>query len=174
MVVDGSATDGDRYIEYLAFVTPGQTGKVGFSSLQVIGSSDAKLKNYVTNTSLTTTLADYATKTYVDDSVKGVKETYLPGVLANYVKSATLAGDTENKITPDTTGNIDIPLALAANIEKGTPAKAGLVMPSTANNQVTVEADGTMTVNTLDVSRLVQVDAVELVLDGGSAGVTNA
>jgi hypothetical protein len=162
MVRDTSTTGSDRYIEYLAFVTPGQTGKVSFSSLAVIGSSDAKLENYVEKK----TLADYATKAYVDEAVRDLEETRLPGVLADYVKSATLGGDSSTKITPDETGNIDIPLALAA--------KAGLVKSSTANNQVKVETDGTMTVNTLDVSRLVQIDAVELVLDGGSAGVTNA
>ena len=46
MVRDNSTTGSDRYIEYLAFVTPGQTGTVGFSELRVIGSSDAKLENY--------------------------------------------------------------------------------------------------------------------------------
>lgn len=178
MVRDNSTTGSDRYIEYLAFATPGQTGKVPFSSLDVIGSSDAKLENYVTKTNLTTTLADtladYATKAYVDGAVRDLEETRLPIVLANYVKSATLAGDTENKLTPDATGNIDIPLALAT--------KAGLVKsapidptdPTKNANKVTVETDGTMTVNNLDVSRLVQFDPVEFVLDGGSAGVVNA
>ena len=166
MVRDNSTTGSDRYIEYLAFVTPGQTGTVGFSELRVIGSSDAKLENYVTKTSLTTTLSKYATKTYVDDAITGVKETYLPGILANYVKSATLGNDSSNKLTPDATGNINIPLALAT--------KAGLVKSSTANNQVAVGADGTMTVNNLDVSRLIQIDTVEFVIDGGSASITNA
>ena len=45
----------------------------------------------------------------------------------------------------------------------------GLVTSSTAENNVAVNADGTMTVNSLNINKLVQTDGEFLVLDGGDA-----
>ena len=45
----------------------------------------------------------------------------------------------------------------------------GLVTSSTAENNVVVNADGTMTVNSLNINKLVQTAGDVLVLDGGDA-----
>lgn len=57
----------------------------------------------------------------------------------------------------------------AADIPIATAEALGVVKSSTAENKVTVESDGTMTVNTLNISKLVQTDGDLLVLDGGNA-----
>ena len=57
----------------------------------------------------------------------------------------------------------------AADIPIATAEALGVVRSSTAENKVTVESDGTMTVNTLNISKLVQTDGDLLVLDGGNA-----
>lgn len=56
------------------------------------------------------------------------------------------------------------------NIPVATAAALGVVKSSAAENGVTVNADGTMTVNTISASKLVQEENEVLVLDGGSAG----
>ena len=170
MVKDVTVETGDRYTEYMYID----------GSYEIIGSSDAKLSDYVTKTALSNELANnYVSNTQFDTKISehttefatnnivpiNNNITRIDEDLLSRVKTITLAGDT-TKLAVDTTGNIDIPLALKE--------KAGLVKSSDANNQVSVGTDGTMTVNSLDVSRLVQVDAVELILDGGSAGATNA
>lgn len=50
-----------------------------------------------------------------------------------------------------------------------TAEKAGLIKSSDKKNQITVEKDGTMTVNTIDATKLFVPDDGELILNGGSA-----
>lgn len=56
--------------------------------------------------------------------------------------------------------SVDIPLATAAHL--------GLVKSSTAENNVSVDTNGVMSVNSLNVNKLVQTEGDTLILDGGS------
>ena len=58
--------------------------------------------------------------------------------------------------------------AIAA-IVIATSTKAGLVLASTAENAINVDATGVMTVNSLNVNKLVQTEGEELILNGGNA-----
>lgn len=85
-------------------------------------------------------------------------------------------------ITSDTTGAAKMNADIAANtaaieaLTQATPkiattTDAGLVMSvvNTVENGVSVAEDGTMSVNSLNVNKLVQTDGDVLVLDGGNA-----
>ena len=50
----------------------------------------------------------------------------------------------------------------------------GVVLGSSGENKVTVETDGTMTVNSLNVDRLVQSEGSYLVLNGGNASLNTS
>ena len=58
---------------------------------------------------------------------------------------------------------VELPLALAS--------KAGLVKSSSAENGVAVAADGTMSVNSVNVNKLVQSEGEYLILNGGGATI---
>jgi hypothetical protein len=61
---------------------------------------------------------------------------------------------------------------IAANAPKvATDTILGLVMSSSAENKVSVATDGTMSVNSVNVNKLVQTSGEFLVLNGGSANV---
>lgn len=57
----------------------------------------------------------------------------------------------------------------AAAPEIATTSVAGLVLASTAENAVNVDETGVMTVNSLNVNKLVQTEGDELILNGGNA-----
>ena len=58
----------------------------------------------------------------------------------------------------------------SVDIKVATEDAAGVVVSSSANNKVSVAEDGTMEVNSLDVSRLTQTE--ELILNGGNSSLT--
>lgn len=60
----------------------------------------------------------------------------------------------------------------SVNIGLATAETAGVVKGSAEENKVKVEADGSMTVNSLNINKLVQTEGEELVLNGGTAGAT--
>jgi hypothetical protein len=60
----------------------------------------------------------------------------------------------------------------AVNIPVASGMMLGVVKSSSAENGVTVNADGTMTVNAISASKLVQDEDEVLVLDGGAAAAT--
>lgn len=71
-------------------------------------------------------------------------------------------------------GSADVEGSVLAMIAASAPGVAtdtvlGLVMSSSAENKVTVAADGTMEVNSVNVNKLVQDEGSVLVLNGGSA-----
>ena len=76
---------------------------------------------------------------------------------ANVIKKIML-GETE--ATPDESKVVTIPAATAAAL--------GLVKSSDAENAVAVAADGVMTVNNINVNKLVQTAGDTLIIDGGS------
>lgn len=55
------------------------------------------------------------------------------------------------------------------NIGLATTSAAGVVVGSADANKVSVGADGTMEVNSLNISKLVQTPGDELILNGGTA-----
>ena len=78
---------------------------------------------------------------------------FITGVSASDGTSFTKAG-----------GVVTIPLA--------TTTALGLVKGSIAENKVAIEADGTMTVNSVNVNKLVQTAGDELILNGGNAALS--
>lgn len=83
------------------------------------------------------------------------------GAQANVIESITIDGEA---LPIDNNKSVELPLALAA--------KAGLVKSSTAENHIAVATDGTMSVNSLNVNKLVQTKDEWLILNGGGAQLT--
>ena len=73
---------------------------------------------------------------------------------------AIKAGETSLQIANKV---VTIPVATASAL--------GLVKGSDAENSVSVSTDGSMTVNSLNVNKLVQTDGEFLILDGGNASI---
>ena len=64
---------------------------------------------------------------------------------------------------PITDKAVDIPIATAEAL--------GVVMSSAAENKVSVGADGTMEVNSVNVNKLTQTEGEFLILNGGSSAI---
>ena len=68
------------------------------------------------------------------------------------------------------------PLAIseqAVNIPIATSSQLGVVLSASGENQVTVGADGTMSVNQVNANTLVQTEGETLILNGGSSASVN-
>ena len=91
------------------------------------------------------------------------KITALEGKAHEHTNKAVLDGITAEKVTSwDSALHAgDIPVATAEAL--------GLVMSSTAENKVSVGADGTMEVNSVNVNKLTQTEGDTLILNGGSS-----
>jgi len=92
-------------------------------------------------------------------------------VLANTAAITKLNGsaDTEGSVL-----NI-VNTAITANAPSvATDTVLGLVLSSTAENAISVASDGKMSVNSLNVNKLVQTTGDTLLLNGGDAEVTAA
>lgn len=98
-------------------------------------------------------LGELSINAIAQDKVIGLTDALAASGKIDVVK----VGGTALTITDKT---VDIPVAGTA---------LGVVKSSTAENGVAVAADGTMSVNTLNVNKLVQTDGEELVLNGGKA-----
>ena len=61
----------------------------------------------------------------------------------------------------------------AVNIPIATTGFLGVVLSSTAENSVTVQPNGAMEVNSINVNKLVQTDGDSLILNGGNAAASN-
>lgn len=61
----------------------------------------------------------------------------------------------------------------AVNIPIATTGFLGVVLSSTAENAVTVQPNGAMEVNSINVNKLVQTDGDSLILNGGNAALSN-
>ena len=93
------------------------------------------------------------------------KITALEGKAHEHTNKAVLDGITAEKVTSwDSALHAgDIPVATAEAL--------GLVMSSTAENKVSVGADGTMEVNSVNVNKLTQDENTTLILNGGNASI---
>ena len=91
------------------------------------------------------------------------KITALEGKAHEHTNKAVLDGITAEKVTSwDSALHAgDIPVATAEAL--------GLVMSSTVENKVSVGADGTMEVNSVNVNKLTQTEGDTLILNGGSS-----
>lgn len=89
---------------------------------------------------------------YVTSPVTGqyVTETQLQEILSSYATKSAIES-----------GEINLPVA--------TETIVGAVKSSSALNKVTVNSDGTMTVNEVSVNKLHQDEASSLILNGGNA-----
>ena len=119
------------------------------------------------------------------------KVTGLPDALAKKVDKVDGKGLSTNDFTNEAKEKLDgveaganqnlieiVKLAVAAlNISEKSVnipvagESAGVVLSSTAENKVAVAADGSMEVNSLNMSKLVQSEGDTLILDGGSAAI---
>ena len=61
----------------------------------------------------------------------------------------------------------------AVNIPIATTGALGVVLSSTAENAVTVQANGAMEVNSINANKLVQTEGEVLILNGGNADLSN-
>lgn len=91
------------------------------------------------------------------------KITALEGKAHEHTNKAVLDGITAEKVT-----SWDSALH-AGDIPAATAEVLGLVMSSTAENKVSVGADGTMEVNSVNVNKLTQTEGDTLILNGGSS-----
>ena len=99
-------------------------------------------------------------------TLKGLSENNLTDSLKEQIEKSQAnvieiikIGDTELPVSDDKT--VEIPMATAEAL--------GVVKGTDAENGVAVAADGTMSVNSVNVNKLVQTDGDTIVLDGGSS-----
>jgi hypothetical protein len=98
-----------------------------------------------------------STPSRIDNLAEKVDALEKVGSQANVIESITIDGTAlpiENK---------------AVALPGATADKMGLVKSSSDENQISVSADGTMAVNSVNVNKLVQTDGEYLILNGGGA-----
>lgn len=95
-------------------------------------------------------------------SINSIPQEKIDGLSDALIEKLTgvTAGDTPLEVLD---GVVTIPIA--------TSDKYGLVKSSEIENGITVSDDGTMSINNVNVNKLVQTDGEELVLNGGNASV---
>ena len=134
--------------------------KVGGSSL-VEDTDIAKLKALATINGVTEELEIAAGTNIL--GVKAIEQDKITG-LSNSLNSK-LSGVTlgTTPLSPSD-GVVTVPIATSAAI--------GVVKSVSTENGVAVGADGSMTVNNINVDKLVQTDGTELILNGGTSGAS--
>lgn len=148
-------------IEGYTLLSP--TDKTKLDAL-VIGESGVEISGKV-NASNVQGLGDWITTNR--ESVAGLfnteSATKLDGIEAgaqvNDLEVVKIAGT----MLPISDKAVDIPIATAEAL--------GVVMSSAAENKVSVGADGTMEINSVNVNKLTQTDGEYLILNGGSSAV---
>ncbi len=117
-------------------------------------------------TGLTEQLGSYATTDSMNQAVDAAKEALLgeekPGVKEEYESKDPTIYDIAEKLMNLETHGSDISIATAE--------KAGIVKSASEENTVTVDVQGKMTLNSLNVNKLTQTEGEELVLNCGGAG----
>ena len=148
-------------VEGYSLLSP--TDKTKLDAL-VIGESGVEISGKV-NAANVEGLGDWITTNR--DSIAGLfdttSETKLNGIEAgaqvNDLEVVKIAGTA----LPISDKAVDIPISTAEVL--------GVVMSSAAENKVSVGADGTMEVNSVNVNKLTQTDGEYLILDGGSSTI---
>lgn len=148
-------------IEGYSLLSP--TDKTKLDAL-VIGESGVEISGKV-NAANVEGLGDWITNNR--DSVAGLFDTTSATKL-NGIEAGAQVNDLEvvkiaGAALPISDKAVDIPIATAEAL--------GVVMSSAAENKVSVGADGTMEVNSVNVNKLAQTDGEALILNGGSSAV---
>ena len=148
-------------IEGYSLLSP--TDKTKLDAL-VIGESGVEISGKV-NAANVEGLGDWVTTNR--DSIAGLFDTTSANKL-NGIEAGAQVNDLEvvkiaGTALPITDKAVDIP--------KATTEALGVVLGSTAENKISVEADGTMEVNSLNVNKLTQTEGDYIILYGGSASV---
>ena len=148
-------------IEGYSLLSP--TDKTKLDAL-VIGESGVEISGKV-NAANVEGLGDWITTNR--DSVAGLFDTTSATKL-NGIEAGAQVNDLEvvkiaGTALPISDKAVDIPIATAEAL--------GVVMSSSAENKVSVGADGTMEVNSVNVNKLAQTEGEALILNGGSSTV---
>ena len=148
-------------VEGYSLLSP--TDKTKLDAL-VIGESGVEISGKV-NAANVEGLGDWITTNR--DSIAGLFDTTNANKL-NGIEVGAQVNDLEvvkiaGTALPISDKAVDIPVATAEAL--------GVVMSSAAENKVSVGADGTMEVNSVNVNKLVQTDSEALILNGGSSAV---
>ena len=148
-------------IEGYSLLSP--TDKTKLDAL-VIGESGVEISGKV-NAANVEGLGDWITTNR--DSVAGLFDTTSATKL-NGIEAGAQVNDLEvvkiaGTALPISDKAVDIPIATAEAL--------GVVMSSAAENKVSVGADGTMEVNSVNVNKLAQTEGEALILNGGSSAV---
>ena len=118
-------------------------------------------------------LSQYATKDDLDGKVDKAEGSRLMTQEEAEKLTGIEAGANANILEVIQANGTALPIVnKTVNIPMATAEALGLVKSSEGENSVAVAADGTMTVNSLNVNRLVQTPGESLILNGGdSSGV---
>lgn len=149
-VQEGYRLISDKEAEKLEKLVLGDDGEVSVSGTIAAGNVDG-LDQWITDRAAT--LKGLSENNLTDALKEKIQESQ-----ANVIEAVKVGGTT---LAVGADKSVDIPAA--------TKAALGAVKGSEAENGVAVAADGTMSVNSVNVNKLVQTEGDTLVLDGGSA-----
>ena len=146
-------------IEGYSLLSP--TDKTKLDAL-VIGESGVEISGKV-NAANVEGLGDWVTTNR--DSIAGLLDTTSANKL-NGIEAGAQVNDLEvvkiaGTALPITDKAVDIP--------KATTEALGVVLSSAAENKISIDADGTMEINSVNINKLVQTAGDILILDGGNA-----
>ena len=146
-------------IEGYTLLSP--TDKTKLDAL-IIGESGVEISGKV-NAANVEGLGDWVTTNR--DSIAGLFDTTSANKL-NGIESGAQVNDLEvvkiaGTALPITDKAVDIP--------KATTEALGVVLSSAAENKISIDADGTMEINSVNINKLVQTTGDILILDGGNA-----
>ena len=139
----------------LAVSPEGQLSVVAIAQSQVTGLTDA-LANKV-NVEAGKGLSENDFTDTLLEKLNGIEA----GAEVNVIESISL-----NSVPLEISGK-------AVNIPIATTGALGVVQSSAAENGVTVQANGAMEVNSINVNKLVQTEGESLILNGGNADLSN-
>lgn len=152
--VDGSRLITNSEAEKLEKLVLGEDGQVSVSGTIAAGNVDGLADWITTHRNETNGLYPAADAT----KLAGIEA----GAEVNVIEAITIGGNTV--VTSNKT--LDIPIATAEAL--------GVVKGATGENKVAVDAEGIMSVNSLNVNKLVQTTGEWLVLNGGDAALATS
>lgn len=133
----------------------GQLSIVAIAQSQVAGLTDALAGKVNTEAGKGLSTNDFTTPLL--EKLNGIEA----GAEVNVIESISL-----NSVPLEISGK-------AVNIPIATTGALGVVQSSGAENGVTVQANGAMEVNSINVNKLVQTEGERLILNGGNADLSN-
>lgn len=139
----------------LAVSPEGQLSVVAIAQSQVAGLTDALAGKVNTEAGKGLSTNDFTTPLL--EKLNGIEA----GAEVNAIESISL-----NSVPLEISGK-------AVNIPIATTGALGVVLSSTAENGVTVQPNGAMEVNSINVNKLVQTEGESLILNGGNADLSN-